>query len=87
MLYSEQIRSARALINWNQQALAKHAGLGIMTVKRIESRPGPVHANSESVWKLQAALEKAGIIFISSDNQGGPGVRLAHPAKASSRRR
>ena len=87
MLYSEQIRGARALLDWNQQTLAEQAGVGIMTVKRIEARSGPIRANSESVWKIQEVLEKAGIFFINSDSSGGPGVRLSLPPKSPYRRR
>ncbi len=79
MLLSEQIRAARMLLNWNQDALAENAEVGISTVKRMEARNGPVTGHAESVWKIQAALEKAGVVFISGDVTGGPGVRLAAP--------
>ena len=64
------------LIGWGQIDLAKTAGLAASTVKRLEVRPGPLTGNAETVWKLQRALEDAGIVFINEDDSGGPGVRL-----------
>lgn len=79
MLLSEQIRAARALLDWNQDRLAQEAGVGPSTVKRMEAHAGPATGQAESVWKIQTALEKAGVTFISEDGTNGPGVRLAHP--------
>ena len=31
---------------------------------------------AENVWKIQRALEEAGIIFVNKDGVGGVGVRL-----------
>jgi len=31
---------------------------------------------AENVWKIERALEEAGIIFIDNDGAGGVGVRL-----------
>ena len=81
MILSEQIRAARALLNWEQKILAERAGLGIATIKRLESARGPVGGPAESVWAVQRALEQAGIIFIEGDDRAGPGVRLATPTR------
>jgi len=41
----------------------------------MEAREGYVQGHSETVRKVQTALEAAGVVFIES-NGGGPGVRL-----------
>ena len=79
MFYSEQLRAARSLLGWNQNELARQSKVGIATIRRIEGQKGPVHAISETVWRLQGCLEQAGIEFIDADGEKGPGVRLAHP--------
>lgn len=77
MITSEQIRAARGLLGWTQAYLARQAGVGLMTVKRMEANPGRVAGTVDSVLKVQAALESAGIRLIGADRDGGPGVRLA----------
>jgi transcriptional regulator with XRE-family HTH domain len=76
MIYSEQIRAARSLIGWNQQTLAARADVGIATVRRLESKDGPLKGQTETMWALQRALEAAGVKFIEDDGTNGPGVRL-----------
>jgi hypothetical protein len=61
---------------WDQIDLAKNVASLASTVKRLEVRPGHLTGNAETVWKLQKALEDAGIVFINEDDSGGPGVRL-----------
>ena len=58
--------------------MAKASGLALSTIKRMESGDGPVRGFAENVWKVQRALEDAGIVFIDEDG-GGPGVRLRNP--------
>ena len=70
---SEQCRAARALINMSQTELAKAAGLGLSTVVDLERRRRVV--SDETIATIQAALEAAGVQFIS-ENGGGAGVRL-----------
>ena len=79
MLYSQQIRAARALLGWTQERLAEQAGIGAATLKRLEARPGRLSGNAQTVWQIQGALEAAGVAFIAADRSGGPGVRLTEP--------
>jgi transcriptional regulator with XRE-family HTH domain len=85
MIFATEIRAARALLGWSQFELAKAASVGVATVRRIESGgPNEVRGAAETVWKIQRALEKAGIEFISADEKSGPGVRLRTAAHAKS---
>jgi transcriptional regulator with XRE-family HTH domain len=76
----EQIRAARALIDWTREDLAKASGVTIRTLARIEnSQTVPRLATLQA---LTAALETAGVEFIP-ENGSGPGVRLARSSKKS----
>ncbi len=76
MATSRQIRAARALLGWTQQALADRALVAINTVNAIEQdRPYP---KDETVEAVTLALEKAGIVFLS-DGVMGEGVRFTKP--------
>ncbi|MDH3582080.1 MAG: helix-turn-helix transcriptional regulator [Hyphomicrobiales bacterium] len=76
MIFSEQIRAARALLGMNQSELATAASVGVATVRRIEGNPGKIRGGAETLWKIQKALETAGVVFLPADETGGPGVRL-----------
>ena len=77
MIISEQIRAARGLLGWSQAHLARQAGVGLMTIKRMEANPGRVTGTVDSVLKIQTAFESAGVLFILADKNGGQGVRLS----------
>lgn len=76
MITAEHIKAARALLGWDQQTLALKADIGIATLRRIESQHGRVRANSDTIWKIQMALEAAGIALLFEDGDSGIGVRL-----------
>lgn len=82
MIYSAQIRAARGLLDWNRRRLAEAAGLGISTVQRMENGEGLALGHAGNVWRLQAALEAAGVVFLPANEKGGAGVRLRDPADA-----
>ena len=73
-----QIRAARGLLGWSQNQLAVSSGAGLSTIRRMEGSAGPLRGTAGNVWKVQQALEDAGVIFIDSDELG-PGVRLRDP--------
>jgi transcriptional regulator with XRE-family HTH domain len=75
----EQLRAARGLIGWSQSKLAEEAGVSLPTVKRVETGTGP-RVSDRTRWKLQQALEAAGISFLEEDGQG-VGVRFRKPQK------
>jgi transcriptional regulator with XRE-family HTH domain len=76
MIFSRDIRAARALLGWNQPKLAHAASVGVATVRRLEAAGMQIRGSVESVWKIQRALEAAGIEFIPAEGGKGPGVRL-----------
>jgi transcriptional regulator with XRE-family HTH domain len=86
MIGAAQIRAARALLGIGQRELSKIAELAISTVKRIELA-GDVTGSARTLWKLQTALEKAGVEFIPGDELKGPGVRLRRPHGAKPKER
>jgi transcriptional regulator with XRE-family HTH domain len=77
MIGAAQIRAARAMLGVGQVELSKLAGVGISTVKRIELA-SEVSGAARTLWKIQKALESAGIEFIPADELKGPGVRLKY---------
>ena len=79
MITVAQLRAARALIGWSQPELAERSGVGIATVRRMEGARGLPKTTAENVWKVQQALEGAGVVFIDQNEESGPGVRLKHP--------
>ena len=78
MIYSVQIRAARALLGLGQGDLAKLAGVGVGTVKRLEARD-EMGTSIGTLLSVKRALEAAGVVFIDEDAERGPGVRLRCP--------
>lgn len=68
----EQLRMARAALNWSIQELGYQATVNRNTITRFESG-GDVRVSTLN--KIKKALEAAGVEFIA-ENGGGPGVRL-----------
>jgi transcriptional regulator with XRE-family HTH domain len=82
MIGGPQIRAARALLGIGQQELSTLAEVGINTVKRVE-QSAEMAGTVRTLWKIQTALEKAGVEFIPGDATKGPGVRLARSERTS----
>jgi transcriptional regulator with XRE-family HTH domain len=79
MITAAQIKAARALLGLGQLEVAKLAEVGISTFKRLELAT-EISGSARTLWKIQTALEAAGIEFISAEGGKGPGVRLKEPA-------
>jgi transcriptional regulator with XRE-family HTH domain len=75
MINAGQIRAARALLNMSQTDLASLASVHVATVRRIEAAT-ELRGAAETLWKIQIALERAGIEFIAAEHPKGPGLRL-----------
>lgn len=79
MITAAQVRSARALLGIDQRQLAALAGLSVPTIQRMEASDGVIRGNVDSLMKVIAALDAAGIELISEgavSQDGGRGVRL-----------
>jgi transcriptional regulator with XRE-family HTH domain len=64
MISPDQIRAARALLNLEQQELAKRAQVSVATVRRVETVNGNTRVSPRAVASIQHALEAAGAEFI-----------------------
>jgi transcriptional regulator with XRE-family HTH domain len=79
MITAAQLRAARALAGMDQRALAAASGLSLPTIQRMEASEGVIRGNVDSLMKLIAALEAAGVELIgegAASESGGRGVRL-----------
>jgi transcriptional regulator with XRE-family HTH domain len=74
-LTSAQIRSARALIRWSAEDLARASSVGLTTIRRAELTENETSMTIANDLAIRRALEAAGVEFID-ENGGGPGVRL-----------
>jgi len=83
MITAAQLRAARVLLGIDQRRLATLSGLSVPTIQRMEASETMVRGNVDSLVKLIAALDAAGIEIIGEgavSHSQGRGVRL----KASS---
>ncbi len=79
MITALQMRAARALAGLDQKRLAELSGLSLPTIQRMEASDGVVRSNVDSLMKLIAALDAAGVDLIAENavsTTGGRGVRL-----------
>jgi hypothetical protein len=73
LVNGRQLRAARSLLGWDQPKLARAARVAIGTIRRMESFPGTIGAQTGTLLRVQVALEKGGIEFLNDER---PGVRL-----------
>ena len=79
MISAAQLRAARALLGLDQRRLADLSDLSVPTIQRMEASEGVIRGNVDSLMKLVAALDAAGIELIdegAASPSGGRGVRL-----------
>jgi transcriptional regulator with XRE-family HTH domain len=79
MITAPQLRASRALLGIDQRRLAELSDLSLPTIQRMEASDGVIRGNVESLMKLVAALEAAGVELIAENtvsSGGGRGVRL-----------
>ena len=63
-LTTQQLKAARALLNWTQEDLAEASKVSLPTVQRLESKPGPIRGTTATMAQFVDALEKNGIELI-----------------------
>ena len=84
MITPAQMRAARALLGIDQRTLAERAGVSLPTIQRMEASDGYVRGVVDTLTKVVAALEGAGVELIgehAASAPGGRGVRLREAAK------
>ena len=84
MLTAAQLKAARALAGMDQRVLAEASGVSLPTIQRMETSNGTVRGVIDSLMKVMAALETAGVEFINEgavSSGGGRGVRLRKRAE------
>lgn len=64
------------LLRWSHVQLAEAAEVGHATIFRAEAYDGVPAVHSMTLNAIQAALERAGVLFIDADDNGGIGLRL-----------
>ena len=75
MITGLQIRAARAILKWSVRELANHCGVSYPTISKIEQTDGVPTGRSQTLIEIQNALEKGGVEFIGTP-ENGPGVRM-----------
>jgi transcriptional regulator with XRE-family HTH domain len=79
MITAAQLRAARVLLGIDQRRLAELSGLSVPTIQRMEASEAMVRGNVDSLVKLIAAFDAAGIEMIDEgavSHSQGRGVRL-----------
>lgn len=77
-----QLKAARALAGLSQRDLAEASGLSLPTIQRMEASRGTVRGVVESLTRVIAALDAAGVVLIGEgevSHGGGRGVRRKLP--------
>jgi DNA-binding XRE family transcriptional regulator len=74
-LTSEQIKMARAALDWSIDVLSEKTDVSSRTIKRIEAQVGIPVATEANPRLIRETLQAAGIEFIGDAGEG-PGVRL-----------
>lgn len=90
MITAAQMRAARALLGIDQQELANLADVSLPTIQRMEASQGNVRGIVDTLMKVVAAFDLAGIELIADNvsSQGrGRGVRFKEVAAATVNRR
>lgn len=83
MITGSQMRAARALLGIDQKTLAGLSGLSVPTIQRMEASAGNVRGVVDSLTRVVAALDTAGVELIgegAASTAGGRGVRLKAPS-------
>jgi transcriptional regulator with XRE-family HTH domain len=86
MITAAQLRAARVLLGIDQRRLAELSGLSVPTIQRMEASETMVRGNVDSLVKLIAAFDAAGVEMIDEgavSQPAGRGVRLKLRSRVS----
>jgi transcriptional regulator with XRE-family HTH domain len=75
LITGNQIRSARALLNWTAEETAERAGVSRQTLIKFERYDIVPPSRTQILLELKRIFEEAGIEFIGAPDEG-PGLRL-----------
>src|SRR5215469_16623776 len=75
LLTAAQLKAARALVGMEQKALSQASGVSLPTIQRMEASNGTVRGVIESLTRVIAALEAAGVEFIYEGTTSSGGGR------------
>lgn len=70
MITSEILRAARALLRWDQAALAEASGVALSTIKRLEAKAGELGAHGPTIQAIRLALESNGVTIVEGNPAG-----------------
>lgn len=70
----EQVRAARAALNWSLERLADESGVHRNTISNFETRK--YDGDPEKLAAVKRALEAAGVIFAEENGNDAAGVRM-----------
>lgn len=73
-LLANQLRAARAWLNWSREDLAEKAGVVANTIAAIEKGDGSSEPNARTMAKIVSAIEAAGVEFT---DEGGVRPRVS----------
>lgn len=81
MITGAQIRMARVAVGWTIGDLAQATAVSVSAIQRAEQTEGVPRMRASTLFQVQRALERGnatygGVVFVDSDDQYGPGVRL-----------
>lgn len=79
MITAAQMRAARALLGIDQRQLGEMAGVSLPTIQRMEASEGTVRGVIDTLTKIIAALDAAGVELIgekAASSGEGRGVRF-----------
>jgi transcriptional regulator with XRE-family HTH domain len=82
MITAAQMRAGRALLGIDQRQLAELSGVSLPTIQRMEASDGTVRGVIDTLTKIVAAFDAAGIELIGDNAPSagqGRGVRLKLP--------
>ncbi|MEH6721214.1 MAG: helix-turn-helix transcriptional regulator [Aurantimonas endophytica] len=83
MITSAQMRAGRALLGIDQRQLAALSGVSLPTIQRMEASEGTVRGVVDTLEKVIAAFDAAGVELLSEhvpSRGSGRGVRLKQAA-------